>query len=720
MGNDLVAAQLAHWGLTPQDATTARLFPTTSASGIYAEMPDRPGIVIPYFDLAGQQVTFPRAGQAVPYGRIRLLNGQKTATGWQAGRKVIRYTQPAHSPVLPYFWPGADWQVIAGDVAVPLIITEGEAKAIKGCVSGFTVIALGGVYSFTDAAGELLPQLAAITWAGRDVYVVYDSDAATNSNVLAAEARLVHELQSKRGARCHIVRLPEGQNKVGLDDFIIENGADALVAKLKTAPVMSGLDNKIIRLNKSVAWIEREGLVYDLASKLFINKSNFVKGSKYSSLSHITVGATQRTSVKRVSVADVWLTHPHALRYDEILFRPDQAPGGIVGDQGRSALNMWTGFTPSAQAHSVQPFLELTDHVFSLMRASDRELPLKLMIYKAQNPAHKVPLAVVMVGPEGSGKSLWGECIAAAFSPYSFEVAPSMLKDDFQGWLETSLIVLVNEAKGDDMRKAAETLRGLISDLKRQMNDKFRLARPINAYASYIITANDRAVGAFRADDRRMIVVGVPKPKEAAFYDRLHHWKKNGGGRALIHWMLKYDLKGWTPPARAPMSAEKHLSHQESMTPIQRLSEDMQNADHDTITMWLDSAVAWAQASELSNDPKIAGAARATIDNVQHYQLRPWYTPDELALMFPSITAQLWGNAYRHNTPSGTISRELRDAGIPYLISKDDARGFKWRGRWCQFLVISDQADWVHPIGQDDFERMMRSWPTYGQVRRPK
>jgi hypothetical protein len=50
--------------------------------------------------------------------------------------------------------------------------------------------------------------------------------------------------------------------------------------------------------------------------------------------------------------------------------------------------------------------------------------------------------------------------------------------------------------------------------------------------------------------------------------------------------------------------------------------------------------------------------------------------------MFPSLTESLMGAKYDRTTPPGKISRELREAGIPYLVSKDDPRGFHWHGMY--------------------------------------
>jgi hypothetical protein len=48
----------------------------------------------------------------------------------------------------------------------------------------------------------------------------------------------------------------------------------------RTAP-LGTLDAKVIALNKSLAWIEHDGMVWDLDEKKFIKKDNLITGSRW-------------------------------------------------------------------------------------------------------------------------------------------------------------------------------------------------------------------------------------------------------------------------------------------------------------------------------------------------------------------------------------------------------------------------------------------------------
>ena len=113
-------------------------------------------------------------------------------------------------------------------------------KAAKACLEGFPTIGLGGVWNFRGDAerGEendrLLPELAKIAWTGRRVDIVFDSDAADKADVREALRRLANLLIGA-GAAVFKVMLPNGGDKVGLDDLLITKRGPATLKRLLAA-----------------------------------------------------------------------------------------------------------------------------------------------------------------------------------------------------------------------------------------------------------------------------------------------------------------------------------------------------------------------------------------------------------------------------------------------------------------------------------------------------
>jgi hypothetical protein len=168
------------------------------------------------------------------------LKPDKPLTHTKRSGKVTKrkYEQPKGVPVRPYFPPG--FHPLIEDASVAILITEGEKKAARAVQDGFACVGLTGVTAWSvkrdrDADDKpigprrLLPDLLALPLRSRTVYVAFDSDAATKSEVQREEQALASALVAQ-GAAVKLVRIPPGpgDDKVGLDDFLVASGAEGL------------------------------------------------------------------------------------------------------------------------------------------------------------------------------------------------------------------------------------------------------------------------------------------------------------------------------------------------------------------------------------------------------------------------------------------------------------------------------------------------------------
>lgn len=710
---------LAKSAISQAEAELAEMHTVKDASTIYPDFKKLPALVIPYVDpWTDDFIQFERDGELLPFCRVRYYGDDGKAQGFVQKRKM-RYTQPVDSGVHPYFpvVDGLDWQEVLNDPDVPLMITEGEKKALCACLSGIPCIGIGGVYNFAHD-GELLPILDKVKWSGRQVYICYDSDAVTNPNVKAAEGRLATELSMKREADVYMVRLPDAPDgtKMGLDDFVHRYGDDKFFELVESAPQIRKIDKEVLRLNNYVAWIEKDGLVLDLTTDVFIKKDNFKSGSAYSS-HKIEVPGKKAGESSIVSVAASWLTHPHARRYTKAVFRPgtnDKAiplPGGGVG------YNRFRGL--EGEPGPVQPFFDLYYFLMSETDEFDEDLIWKTICYKVQNLEKNIGLGLMLLGKQGSGKTVFAEILADMVDPYSTVISTDALANPNNSWIETSLMVIMNEAEEYKMKDSMGALKRYVTDKRQPMSEKYRVSDTVNSYGFYTFNSNERNAGAFADDDRRMIILLCPDvhPDGEAFYGPIWEWKENGGPRHLLHFFQNYDLEGWKPPRHAPVTREKRAAYYASLTPVQKLADQIKSATENMVAMWINDAMTWATSEEVGTNSYQIALANNITSAMANIQVRPFYTPEELAMMFPSIASTLAFGRVKDSTPAGAIAQQLMQSGVRYLKCVDNYDGFRYKGFVRQFLVICDPDDWREPITQAEFDKYMKSFPTYKEYR---
>lgn len=705
-----------------------------SAKDVFPEFRALPALVIPYFHPIDEDaqgllpLTFTRKGAEEQFQRVRYLRLPPAPKD----KKPQRYDQPFMSGVHAYFTPLLYWPDIFDDTSIPLFFTEGEKKAQAAAALDFPVIGLGGVYNFKDkgAGNEFLPILARIPWAGRTVYIVYDSDYATNPDVRIACDRLASELSLKRGAIVKLVVIPNGPKgadgkptKMGLDDYLVAYGAEAFQKLVDEAADLRKMDAEVLAMNSDVAFIEHDGVVYDFKTRAYLDKATFLNGSEYSTR-FVSQAGLQGNKVKTFQLAKEWLVHEKHRIYRDTTFDPSTMERTLDRTDGGKSLNLWEGF-PESEPGDIAPFMALHDYLFSTLPVQDRALALNLLAYKVQNPAELPKIAVVLlgVGKQGSGKSLWASIVREVFGTYGVSIPSSALVSEFNPWMETSLCVVIDEAEPEHVSSKAgsSALKKYVADERNQLRDLYRKGRQVDNRSFVILTSNHPEVGHHEEGDRRMFVVSSPPrhPEGPAFYDRVGNWMKKGGIKHLRHFLLNYDLKGWRPPPYAPMTAEKRMAAAESRTPIQRLGMAMMEAKGDGfIVATLDKMQLWAAENETSPNQERAARARKIAHSIMNWPIRPYYTPEELTVMLPEIASMLGyvGKGFNGNI-AGKISRDLRSVQIPYLLNSDHPEGFLYKGTRQQFLVVAAHDDYAAPMSQADFDRMAREWPTYGQLR---
>lgn len=104
----------------------------------------------------------------------------------------------------------------------PLWVCEGEKKTLAAHQAGLNAIGIGGVWNWLNH-GDPIDDLDRIDWNDREVTIAGDSDVWRRVDLLRALYAL-GSILTEMGATVDFLELPQGNMKVGLDDYLVMGG----------------------------------------------------------------------------------------------------------------------------------------------------------------------------------------------------------------------------------------------------------------------------------------------------------------------------------------------------------------------------------------------------------------------------------------------------------------------------------------------------------------
>ena len=500
------------------------------------------GFVIPYMDIHGR-----------PTGmfRFRFL----TYDGFMAGAaNPPRYLQPPGTPPALYIPPLLSWPAF-NTSTMPLIITEGELKAACLAVRGYHALGLGGVWSFQHKARglKLLPEFDEFVLKDRDVYIMFDSDAVSNPQVIKAENRLANRLV-ERGANVHICRIPGGKDgKVGVDDYVVSGGVlDTLLDNASEY----GRSKTLHALNEEVSYVADPGIIVKLSNGLFMTVSSFVNHAFANRMMIVDQVVKQGKEVvtlpKELSAAPAWIRWPHRNEVPGVVYQP----GGEQLADGR--LNVWTGWGTTPNDGEVTYWNELLDHVFGGSTPARKWFE-RWLAYPIQHPGAKLKTAALVWSVvTGVGKTAIGYSMGRIYGLNFVEIQHNDFTTQFNQWAKHRQFVMGDEISGGEKKEFTNALKSLITRESVTINEKHIPTYSIRDTINYYFTSNHPDAMALEQDDRRLFVHEVVAerldPDWATGYFK---WLDGGGAGALMNHLLTLDLGDFNPHAPAFETAAK-------------------------------------------------------------------------------------------------------------------------------------------------------------------
>lgn len=538
----LAIAKLKSSGLSSSEGARLKIKAVPNASAIHPSFYKTSAIHIPYFTAEGKVNGFYRVRYT---GELPGFAGQ--------AKKPQRYAQAPGSLNSVYMPPLLDvpWSKILQAPENFLIVTEGEFKAAASCKAGYPTIGLGGVdvWRSNKRGLPLLPELQKIAWREREVYVIFDSDAVDNPDVIRAQASLVRML-TELGAMPYVVELPPGDEgaKNGLDDFLLREGKKALVPYLERAKENHNAAIALWELNGEVVLIRDPPLIIERDTSIKMT-ANVFKEHTYANRVHMEEVPTKDGSkLQQVRTAQKWLVWPGRSELGGLTYAPGEEP---VTKDGK--WNLWKGWGCEPKKGSIEPWNTLLDHLF-YGRNEHRRWFEQWCACPLQRPGVKMASTVVMWGAtQGTGKTLVGYTLKRIYGANSIEIKNKHLQSDFNSWAENKQFIIGDEVTGSEHRIHADNLKGLITQEDIEINTKFVPTYVVPDHANYYFTSQHPDAFFLDDTDRRYFIWQAPeKPLPLQFYRKVYDpWLKGDGPAALFHHLLHIPLGSFDPYAPA-------------------------------------------------------------------------------------------------------------------------------------------------------------------------
>jgi putative DNA primase/helicase len=273
---------------------------------------------------------------------------------------------------------------------------------------------------------------------------------------------------------------------------------------------------------------------------------------------------------------------------DEIGFDPTE-------NDTKVKLNTWTGWELKPKQGSCEKLLETLEYLCSKEKNSDEVLwwILKWMAYPLQNPGAKMLSAIILHGPQGTGKSLIFRTLASIYGKYATVIGNRGIEDKFNAdWADSKLFILAEEvATSADKWQIKNELKELVTGETVRVNPKNIAAYSQKNQMNIAFLSNEDMPLPIENDDRRHLVVYTPPCLPEQHYIDALIERDEGGIEAFYHYLMQMDLTGFNRYTKPPSTTAK-----ENLITLSLPS------DKRFIKEWMDGDTQWPCVPCLSMD----------------------------------------------------------------------------------------------------------------------
>lgn len=250
-----------------------------------------------------------------------------------------------------------------------------------------------------------------------------------------------------------------------------------------------------------------------------------------------------------------WLEHP-----DRRMVMPEQVGFDPTGADPAIVCNLWTGWPTTPRRGACDCLLDTLRYLCS--QEDDPEdvadWLLNWLAYPLQHPGAKMQTALLVHGPEGSGKNTFFGAVARAYGHYATSISQSELESQFNGWASGKLFCIGNEVvQRVELYHQQGRLKNMVTEPTWIINEKNLPTRSEANHSNFVFLSNRLDIARLDRNDRRYCVVWTPEPLGPQFYQDVADELAAGGAEALHDFLVTRPLGAFNPHTKPPLTRSK-------------------------------------------------------------------------------------------------------------------------------------------------------------------
>lgn len=264
------------------------------------------------------------------------------------------------------------------------------------------------------------------------------------------------------------------------------------------------------------------------------------------------------------AILDEFWVSPQTVCYEGI----DFDPSGVAGNH----LNLWVGPTIVPRAGC---WVLIKAFLLDVICDGDQVCFQYLLCYIAhalQHPEEKPGVMIILIGGQGIGKGTVARILGKIWGATFLQISNvDSVTGNFNASLERAYIVFMDEALFAGDRKAANSLKSLVTEPVIHINEKHQPARQTSSFHRFFAATNADHLKNTDRDDRRDFTLRVSEARKGdhEYWMALNHEIDNGGVEAMVHDLLAMDLSNFNVRAK-PDTKELLEQKLQSLDPIPR------------------------------------------------------------------------------------------------------------------------------------------------------